>query len=393
MKSLVGQVLDGKVSLSAVIGEGGMGAVYRARQLQFDREVAVKVMKQQFLASEDLVKRFFREARAAGCLRSRHVISIYDCGRVPEGAYIVMELSNGISLADVLAREKTLPAERVIEIGAQIASALAEAHAMGIVHRDLKTDNVLVEKDFAGKDFALVLDFGIAKLTGSYSVETAEGSVFGTPNYMAPEQCLGNTADARADIYALGVMLFEMLSGDTPFPGRSGTDLLLAHIKEPPPMLQMLRPDLSTRLCRLVMKMLSKARDDRPETAELVRRELLSSRTAPSAAEVMQSFEETVAELTPVARAKTPSFSGEQTLFLDGVSEVRIARLVRTLTETLGPISRVVVDKEIAALVHDGEQLKEEQLPQLVEKVGERVKDPAKRARFLTEARAVLERR
>src|SRR5688572_6843939 len=135
MKKLVGHVLDGKVALLGVIGEGGMGAVYRGRQLNFDREVAVKVMKPQYLSSEDLVRRFYREARAAGKLRSRHVVSIYDYGRDPEGAYIVMELSNGDSLAEVLHLEKRLNPQRAVNIACQILCALAEAHVSGIVHR------------------------------------------------------------------------------------------------------------------------------------------------------------------------------------------------------------------------------------------------------------------
>ncbi len=387
MKNLIGQVLDGKVSLSAVIGEGGMGAVYRGRQLSFDREVAVKVMKPQFLSSDDLVRRFFREARAAGCLRSRHVISIYDYGRVPEGAYIVMELSNGTSLGDLLARERTLTADRSIDIAAQIASALSEAHALGIVHRDLKTDNVLIEKDFAGHDFALVLDFGIAKLTGSYSVETADGSVFGTPNYMAPEQCLGNPADARADLYALGVILFEMLSGDTLFPDRQGTQLLLAHISEQPRNLHSLRPDLSTRLCGLIMRMLAKNREHRPDSAELVRRELLASRVPDL--EMERSFEETITDVSPPAL----SYSADQTLYLHPVQPSTLALISKTLTEMLGPIAQVVVEREVANLVKNEEQLKEEQLPELLERISGRVKDPVKKARFKKDLQKALEKR
>lgn len=301
MKKLVGQVLDGKVSLLALIGEGGMGAVYRGRQLNFDREVAVKVMKPQFLSSEDLVRRFYREARAAGRLRSRHVISIYDYGRAPEGAYIIMELSNGESLADILYREKRLAPVRAVNIIAQILSALAEAHSAGVVHRDLKTDNILIEKDFAGHDFALVLDFGIAKLSGSFSVQTMDGSIFGTPSYMAPEQCRGDSADSRADLYAAGIMLYEMLTGETPFGDKAGTDLLLAHIREPPPSLHQLRPDLPARLCDLVMKLLEKDREHRPQTADLARTELLAAMAAEELTRApVYSFEDTIADLTPI---------------------------------------------------------------------------------------------
>lgn len=399
MTDLIGRTLDGKVELKGLIGEGGMGAVYRGRQLHFDREVAVKILKPQFLNSEDLVRRFYREAKSAGRLRSRHVITIYDYGRVPEGAYIIMELSSGKSLGDLLADEQLLSAERSVLICSQVLSALSEAHPLGIVHRDLKTDNVLIEKDYAGNDFALVLDFGIAKLEGSRSVETLAGSVFGTPTYMAPEQCRGEVADARSDIYAVGVMLYELIAGTPPLNGRTSTEILLAHVKEKPAPLLGKRPDLSPALSNVVMKMLEKSRDDRPQSADAAIAFLLEALDGVKRAQKPQApkphaspFEETMADLSPPVVPKKRAVSS--TLPPENVARVvrqkTLEKIAETLTETLGPVSQLVVAKEIAKLVKQGQDLRENQLDQLVERLSLRVTDDEKRQVFLKNVRLAL---
>src|ERR1043165_9021453 len=239
---LVGRVLDGKYEVVAPLGAGGMGAVYLARRVLIGDEVAVKVLHTKFIGNETLVELFRREARAAAQLHHPNVVTIHDYGeaRGPEGfAYIVMEFVRGESLRDLLRREGRLPAARAVSLMRGVCAGVGAAHRRGIVHRDLKPDNVIVvpADEDNPSEHVKVVDFGIAKLRdmAADATLTHAGAVVGTPNYMSPEQCKGERLDARADVYSLGAMLYEMLAGSPPFNAPSISGVIIKHVTEPPP--------------------------------------------------------------------------------------------------------------------------------------------------------------
>jgi eukaryotic-like serine/threonine-protein kinase len=239
---LVGRVLDGKYEVVALLGAGGMGAVYLSRRVLIGDEVAVKVLHTRFIGNETLVERFRREARAAAQLHHPNVVTIHDYGeaRGPEGfAYIVMELVRGEALRDLLRREGKLDAARAVSLMRGVCAGVAAAHRRGIVHRDLKPDNVIVvpADEDNPSEHVKVVDFGIAKLRdmAAEATLTHVGAVVGTPNYMSPEQCKGEPLDARADVYSLGAMLYEMLAGSPPFTAANISGVILKHVTEPPP--------------------------------------------------------------------------------------------------------------------------------------------------------------
>ncbi len=362
----VGQIVDEKYRLERLLGSGGMGAVYLATHLGTERYVALKLIAPEFMRNEEFVERFKREARAAGRLRHPNVVDVTDFGfgeaAGEKVAYLVMEYLDGCTLADVLAEEKRLPVEWVVDIFEQVCSAVHEAHQLGIVHRDLKPDNIWLEPNRLGSYRVKVLDFGIAKLgeaalvfnesaadsplpnsamvtarftsaeagstqpalneavtriVGAESAETLApggrrtnitqapteedgertlmfdqatrpmiagsstaaknalgegskltrfGAIMGTPAYMSPEQCAGKPLDARSDIYSLGVIGFQMLAGEPPFAGITGS-LIREHIELAPPQLRERSKKVPKRVAETVMKALAKDPDNRPQTA------------------------------------------------------------------------------------------------------------------------------
>jgi serine/threonine-protein kinase len=251
-----------------------MGAVYSAEHTLIGRVAAVKVLLPELSQNQEIVTRFFNEARAATAIRHPGIVEIYDFGYHTDGsAYIVMELLQGEPLAARLARGR-MAAQPALAIVRQISGALAAAHKKGIVHRDLKPDNVFLVPDpeVPGGERIKLLDFGIAKLAndGPNSSKTRTGSVMGTPTYMSPEQCRGVNVDHRADIYSLGCMLFELCTGRPPFVGEGVGDVLAAHIHVPPPSVQSLAPDVPHELEVLAQRMLVKDPGQRMQTAEEV---------------------------------------------------------------------------------------------------------------------------
>ncbi len=266
--------LVGQYRITGAIGKGGMGAVYAAEHTLIGRVAAVKVLLPEFSQNQEIVTRFFNEARAATAIRHPGIVEIYDFGYHADGsAYIVMELLQGEPLATRMARGRMSSAP-ALAIARQIAGALAAAHAKGIVHRDLKPDNVFLVPDpeVPGGERIKLLDFGIAKLAGDspHSQKTRTGAVMGTPTYMAPEQCRGVVVDHRADLYSLGCMLFELCTGRPPFVGEGVGDVLAAHIHVPPPAVASIAPDVPHELEVLVQRLLVKDPAQRVQTAEEV---------------------------------------------------------------------------------------------------------------------------
>ncbi|MCU0676034.1 MAG: protein kinase [Myxococcota bacterium] len=232
--TLVGRTLDGRYRVEKVLGEGGMGVVYLVTHVALGKRMALKVLHGEGARDETTVARFVQEAQASSAIGHPNIVDVIDFGRLADGsAYFVMELLEGESLTDRIKRG-AIPLEQTIAIAEQIASALAAAHARGIVHRDLKPDNVQLVRRNA-EEAVKVLDFGIAKVGGASSKLTKTGMIFGTPHYMSPEQAAGQSVDARTDVYALGVILFEMATGTVPFDGDTFMGILSKHMFEPPP--------------------------------------------------------------------------------------------------------------------------------------------------------------
>ena len=273
------KIIGGKYRLLSALGEGAMGVVYRAEQLDAEgqplREVALKTIQPQFSSDPNFSRRFLREVRIAARLRSPHTVTVYDTGQTEEGQlYYAMELVGGSTLKEVLQRQRPMPIGRIVKIVGQICEALAAAHSLPepIVHRDLKPANIFIETR-RGQDWVKVGDFGIAKVLGEQTSElTQTGVSLGTPLYMAPEQWMGKEVDGRADLYALGIMMYQMLTGHAPFPGSDGPQALMyQHLHTPPPLLP---SSIPAEIRVQVERLLRKAPQERPPDALSVRRAL-----------------------------------------------------------------------------------------------------------------------
>jgi len=272
---LVGKRIDDRFTITSLLGKGGMGAVYRAHQHSMDREVALKVMRRDLASVPDAVKRFFREAKAASKLHNPHAITVFDFGQTDDGLlYIVMELLFGQSLAEVVKKTSgPMDPKRAINIVLQVLTALADAHAIGVLHRDLKPDNIFLMDGEATNDFVKVLDFGIAKILGSDGTSlTGTGMLFGTPTYMSPEQATGEELDTRSDLYAVGVILFELLAGKPPFQEKTPVALLVKKANENAPSIFHVNPEVKIPkgLERVVAHLLASKPEDRPADAKEV---------------------------------------------------------------------------------------------------------------------------
>ncbi|HLM48104.1 MAG TPA: serine/threonine-protein kinase, partial [Myxococcaceae bacterium] len=277
----IGKTLAQKYQVEALIGEGGMGKVYRARQVALDKLVVLKVLRQSLLGDDRTVARFKREAKAASRLNHPNSISILDFGQAEDGAlFIAMEFVPGQDLHTVLSKDGPLPEPRIVRIVSQVLSALNDAHAAGVIHRDLKPENIMVEQRRNEADVVKVLDFGIAKIQDGEDgpTLTRTGFVCGTPEYMSPEQARGSTLDHRSDLYAVGVLLYQLVTGRLPFESDSAVGYATKHLTEEPLPPSRKRPELrvSPAMERLIMRALSKSPDDRPQDAETFKAELLA---------------------------------------------------------------------------------------------------------------------
>ena len=276
---LIGRLIDRRFRILSKLGAGGMGTVYRALQTSVDREVALKVIRSE--GSEDDARRFMLEARTTSALRNVHTVTTHDFGQSEDGLlYLVMELLDGETLEERILRTGPLPWPTAARVVADVADSLYEAHEQGIVHRDLKPGNIFLTRTGSYEDFVKVLDFGIAKLRGGgvTSNLTGTGVVLGTPRYMAPELARGEAVDARTDLYALGVILFEMLAGRPPFDAEIPVALIMKHCQEPVPDIHEVHPGLDCpgELLAITKALLEKDRADRISSAAELRQRALA---------------------------------------------------------------------------------------------------------------------
>jgi serine/threonine-protein kinase len=294
--ALIGRTLAGKYRVEELVSEGGMGTVYRGTHILMDKTVALKVLNPALAADNVIVSRFSREARAASRISHPHAISVTDFGESEDGiVFLVMEFLHGKTLKEIIKNSGPLPLRRVVEIMRQVCGALEAAHAEGVVHRDLKSDNIML-LDLAQEDWVKVLDFGIAKIQEAAGEDpglTAPDLIIGTPQYMSPEQCSHSSEiDARSDIYSLGVIVFEMLAGHVPFTGESPTAVMLKHLQEEPPDLLKERNDLPPEVAQVVARALAKRPEDRFPTMSDLSKSLTSASESATASIPLTDEEE-----------------------------------------------------------------------------------------------------
>jgi serine/threonine-protein kinase len=276
---LIGVTLDDRYRLDAVLGEGGMGAVFRATHLAMDRKVAVKLLKPHLTSDGAALRRFAHEARVTRRVESPHAVEIFDFGVTPHGDYyMVLEYLDGRTVQKELDVDGPFAPARVVHVARQALHALGVAHDLGLIHRDVKPDNLLLMRVGADADYTKILDFGVAKLMQGAAAEqlalTAAGMVFGTPEFMSPEQACGLPLDGRSDLYSLAATMFVMLTGHGLFEGQTAIEWLTHHARTPAPRLAMVRPELAAypELDDLLQRCLAKPREARPATAhELAR--------------------------------------------------------------------------------------------------------------------------
>ena len=281
---MIGKVISERYKLVEKIGQGGSGAIYRAEHATLHKRVAVKLLHAQLSTDDTALERFRREATTVGALENEHILQVLDYGRTDDGRlFFAMEFLEGETLTKVVEREKQLPIERTVDILSQMCEALIEAHGLGYVHRDLRPRNVFLVTKRGRADFVKLLDFGLAKLIlpDAEAKQTAMGMTFGDPRYMSPEQARGETIDKRSDIYSLGAIAFEMLTGSPPYTGSGTFEILQQHLDAPVPKVRERRGDCPQWLDAAVQKALAKKPDGRFETVAAL---LDAIRTQPKAA-------------------------------------------------------------------------------------------------------------
>jgi serine/threonine-protein kinase len=369
-----GQTLDGRYSISRLLGKGGMGSVYQGQHTVIGKQVAVKFLRGEFANSEEMVKRFYREAQAAAAIGHRNIIDVMDVGVSAQGEpFLVMEYLEGESLSSMISRTGPLDLAAACGILEPVLQALAAAHEKGIVHRDLKPENVFLVKQQSGTPIVKLIDFGISKITkvGDHTRLTQTGSLLGTPAYMAPEQAKGLEVDARTDIHAVGVLLYEMLTGELPYVGDNYNTLLLAVMTEPPRPPIVVNPGFPAEAEELVLRFLAKEPEGRPADAIAALAELRKlagfdhreqrltqiaagiTKTTIAGGDLGGSFDETVDSkvaadmLSEMARAGTP---GEWV----GTSVARPTRRWGLLVASITTAVVLITGAVVAVLVFGG---------------------------------------
>ncbi|MDQ2998171.1 MAG: protein kinase, partial [Chloroflexota bacterium] len=276
------KILNDRYELEQKIGEGGMARVYRGRDLRLNRQVAIKVLHSHFASDANFLQRFHHEAQAAANLRHPNIVDVYDVGQDADMHYIVMEYVAGSDLKALLMRNGALPIEQAVYVGECVANGLEAAHRIGMVHRDIKPQNIIVGEQGQVK----ITDFGIAKSSLSTAL-TETGVTFGTADYISPEQARGQTATPRSDLYSLGVTLYETLTNRLPFSGDSSIAVAMQHVSTEPPPPRMYNPRIPPQLESLVLRALSKDADGRPATARDFAHQLAGYREIGDQATVM----------------------------------------------------------------------------------------------------------
>ena len=263
------QVIADRYELKETVGAGGMSTVYCAFDTLLERNVALKILHAQYGEDEEYVERFRREARAVAQLSHPNIVTVIDRGEEAGKQFIVFELVDGENLKELVERGGPLPVRRVLELGLEIGRALAFAHAQGLIHRDVKPQNVLLNGDGRAK----VTDFGIVRSLDAVG-QTETGTVLGTSHYIAPEQARGERVDAQTDVYSFGVVLYELLAGDVPYPGDNFLSVAMKHVNDTIPSVLDTRPDTPLRLATLIERSLAKQPAERPASMDEVVAEL-----------------------------------------------------------------------------------------------------------------------
>jgi tRNA A-37 threonylcarbamoyl transferase component Bud32/predicted RNA-binding Zn-ribbon protein involved in translation (DUF1610 family) len=345
----VDRVIADRYRLLALLGEGGMGAVYKAEHIRMGKTLALKILRGDFARERGAVERFLAEARMVSRLSHPHTIAVFDFGEIDEagsGFYLAMEYASGSDLATVLRDGGPLPEARAAAIGQQILGSLAEAHDAGIVHRDVKPGNVMLMRTRSGEDFVKVLDFGIAKLrhaapepaAGGGAVAagdvTSAGAIVGTPSHLAPEQARGGAVDARADLYSTGCLLYQLVAGRPPFVAASPLAVVAAHLHQEPPPLASLAPRVSRRFAEVIHRALRKRPEERFATADEMR-EALAAVAEPTGPQALQP-------------ERTPQVTGELAIarredFAEFEREVRALRRARVLAPAIALLAAAVL--------------------------------------------------
>ena len=356
MSELIGEIIDGRYQLTRVVGSGGMATIYAAIDLRLDRQVAVKVMHSHLAQDEQFVSRFIREAKAAASLSHPNIVAVLDQGWNQGGApcvFIVMELIEGATLRDYLIEQGSLSPERALSIITPVTSALAAAHKLGIIHRDIKPENILVSKEGRIK----IADFGLARGALLGNTMTAESSVIlGSVSYLSPEQVQRGVADARSDIYSLGIVLFEILTGQKPYQGEDPVQVAIKHVNERVPAPSTLKPGLSVEIDQLVLSATDIDPDKRPRDAVVMLEKLreLSEKLDPRKRQLSLEL-----DLPPLAIKEVGKRDGTKHLRRDKDREVEIPKNqeVAVKKEKSSSIAkkalskRVKRNRQIAALI------------------------------------------
>jgi serine/threonine-protein kinase len=299
----VGTLLSGRYRLDARVGHGGMSTVYRAFDTVLERQVAIKLMHREMSSDSDQLERFRREARAVAQLNHPHIVGVIDAGEDDQTPYIVFEYVEGETLKDRIRRLGRLPVPEAVAYAIEIARALGAAHERHIVHRDVKPQNVLIDEEGTAK----VTDFGIARTMTEEGL-TADGRVLGTTDYVSPEQALGHEVGPQSDLYSLGIVMFEMLTGDVPFSGENQVAVAMKHVREELPDVQMRRPEVSSALAAVIDRATAKELDQRySDDAELIAdlEDVLSIETARTG-QVTGEATSVLQSLPPSARRRLP---------------------------------------------------------------------------------------